>query len=230
MRVEQLMCRDVVTVTPETTLKEVAALLAKHRISGMPVCDAEGRVVGVVSEADILWKELGGSPGGGGLLARVLDRAYGVTERVAAVTAGDAMTSPPVTVAPGATVATAARLMIDHAVNRLPVLEDGRLVGIVARSDLVRAFKRSDEEIEREISEDVLLHTLWIDPDSISLAVTGGVVTVAGEVDNRSTAELIEHFVRLVPGVASVRSLLRFRLDDLSRRTAASADSLTRRV
>jgi CBS domain-containing protein len=96
------------------------------------------------------------------------------------------MTSPAVTVGPDATVARAAELMIEHRVNRLPVVDHGRLVGIVARADLVRAFSRSDAEIEREISDAVLLHTLWVDPDSVSLVVFGGKVSVAGEVENRS--------------------------------------------
>ncbi len=230
MRVEQLMSREVVTVAPKTSLKEVAALLAKHRISGVPVCDADGQVVGVVSEADILWKELGLRAGSGGLLKRILDSAYGTERRVAASTAGEAMTSPAITVPPEASVVRAAELMIEHEINRLPVESEGQLVGIVARADLVRAFKRSDEEIEREISDDVLLHTLWVDPDSVSLVVTGGNVTVAGEVESRTIAQLIEEYIRRVPGVASVRSELRWQMDDLARHTVAAADRITRRV
>jgi CBS domain-containing protein len=229
MRIAELMSRKVVTVTPETSMKEVAALLAEHRISGVPVCDAEGHVVGVVSEADILWKELGLGPGHG-LLERIFDSAYGNDERISASTAGEAMTSPAITVPPEASVVRAAELMIENGINRLPVVSEGELVGIVARSDLVRAFKRSDEEIEREISDDVLLRTLWVDPDSVSLVVFGGSVTIAGEVENRSIAELIEQYIRRVPGVASVRSELRWQIDDLARHTIASADRRTRRV
>jgi predicted transcriptional regulator len=159
---------------------------------------------------------------------RVLELAYEAEERAAATTAGEAMTAPAITVRPDAAVALAAELMIEHRVNRLPVVADGRLVGIVARADLVRAFNRTDEEIEREISDDVLLHTLWVDPDSVSLVVFGGKVSVAGEVENRSTAELIEAYIRRVPGVVSVHSGLTFRIDDLARRVSASADRLPR--
>jgi len=226
MRVDQLMTHDVVTVTPETSLKKVAALLAEHRISGIPVCDAEGRVVGVVSEADILWKELGLTTAVGGLFGRILDRADAAADRVAARTAGEAMTSPAITIAPDASVAAAAKSMIDHRVNRLPVVAGGRLVGIVARADLVRAFERPDEEIEREISDDVLLRTLWVDPASVSLVVVEGAVLVAGEVDNRSTAEMIDAYIRRVPGVVSVQSQLTWRLDDLARRTSIFAEGL----
>jgi CBS domain-containing protein len=228
MKVEQVMSPEVVTVAPETSLKDVAELLVRHRIAGVPVCDADGRVIGVVSEADVLWKELGLRAGPRSILDRILELAYEEEERAAATTAGEAMTSPAITVTPGAAVARAAELMIEHRVNRLPVVADGRLVGIVARADLVRAFIRSDEEIEREISDDVLLHTLWVDPDSVSLVVFGGKVSIAGEVDNRSTAELIEAYIRRVPGVVSVHSVLTFRVDDLARRVAASADQLPR--
>lgn len=229
MQIHELMTRKVVTVTPEMSLKDVATLLAKHRISGVPVCDADGHVVGVVSEADILWKELG-LRAGHGLLERIFDSAYGEDVRIAASTAGEAMTSPAITVPPEASVVRAAELMIENGINRLPVVSEGRLVGIVARADLVRAFKRSDEEIEREIADDVLLRTLWVDPDSVSLVVLGGNVTVAGEVENRSIAELIEEYIRRVPGVASVRSQLRWQIDDLARRTSVAADHLPRRV
>jgi CBS domain-containing protein len=222
------MSRDVVTVAPETTLKDVTKLLVRHRIAGMPVCVTGGVVVGVVSEADILWKELGLRAGPRSMVDRILELAYEEEARAAATTAGEAMTSPAITVTPGASVARAAELMIEHRVNRLPVVADGRLVGIVARADLVRAFNRTDEEIEREISNDVLLHTLWVDPDSVSLVVLGGKVSVAGEVENRSTAELIEAYIRRVPGVVSVHSALTFQLDDLARRVAASADQLPR--
>lgn len=230
MKVEQIMSHEVVTVTPETSLKDVAGLLARHQIAGVPVCDAEGRVVGVVSEADILWKELGIPPSKGGVIDWILKGVDGASVRAAARTAGDAMTSPALTVTPAATVRHAARLMIDHNINRLPVLSDGRLVGIVARSDLVRAFKRSDEEIEEEISDDVLLRTLWVDPNTVSLVVSGGDVQLAGEVENRSTAELVEAYVRRVPGVVSVHSDLTWQQDDLARRTTRSANQLPQRL
>jgi CBS domain-containing protein len=224
------MSRDVITVTPQTTLKQVAELLAGHRIAGVPVCAANGQVLGVVSEADILWKELGVRPGGGGMLDRVLELAYGQGKRLAAITAGEAMTSPATTIGPAASVAWAAELMTRLKVNRLPVVEDDKLVGIIARSDLVRAFTRPDEEIEREIDDDVLLHTLWVDPETVSLLVVHGMVTISGEVDNKSTAELIEAYIRRVPGVVSVHSDLRYQLDDLARRVAASAGQLPGRI
>jgi len=229
MRVDQVMNRDVVTVSPTTPLKEVASLLARRRISGVPVCDAGG-VVGVVSEADILWKELGVSEGGGGWVEGILESAYGDKGRVAAGSAGEAMTAPAIVVAPQATIPEAAKLMIECRVNRLPVVEDGKLVGIVARSDLVRAFTRTDEEIKGEIRDDVLLHTLWIEPFALSLVVLEGDVTVGGEVENRSTAALVEGYIRRVPGVVAVHSHVSWKIDDLARRTRASANHLPSRI
>lgn len=225
MRVEQLMTTEVASVSPDTTLKEVAALLAGHRIAGVPVCDADGAVLGIVSEADILWKELGLRESSGVMVDRILESAYGNAERVAAVTAAEAMSAPAITVAPDAPVALAAELMIEHRINRLPVVAGGKLVGIVARADLVRAFTRDDEEIEREISEDVLLHTLWVDPDSVSLVIFDGKVMITGEVENRTTAELVDAYIRRVPGVVSVHSELRWQLDDRAHRTAGPPTS-----
>jgi CBS domain-containing protein len=164
------------------------------------------------------------------MVDRALELAYGQGKRLAAITAEEAMTSPATTIGPAAPVAWAAELMTKLKINRLPVVEHGRLVGIIARSDLVRAFTRRDEEIEHEINDDVLLHTLWVDPATVSLMVVHGMVTISGEVDNKSTAELIEAYIRRVPGVVSVHSDLRYQIDDLARRVAASADRLPGRI
>jgi CBS domain-containing protein len=221
VNVELLMSRKVVTVAADAPLKDVAALLTAHRISGVPVSDREGRIVGVVSETDILRREQGLAPRNRHGLGWLGGRA-GADER-AARTAGDAMTSPAITIAPNADVADAARLMIDRAINRLPVVERGKLVGIVARADLVRAFQQSDEEIGREIRDDVLLRVLWLDPGKVNVSVADGEVVLIGEVENRSAAELAEAYVRRVPGVVSVVCQLTWAIDDLARRTAHPA-------
>ena len=199
MKIAELMQQDVVTVTPETSLKSVAALLVEERISGMPVVLPDGRVTGVVSEADILRKEQALPLRVSGVLGRLLDAAYGDEKRFEARTAGDAMTSPAVTVGPNDDVTEAARLMVEKHVNRLPVVDGVTLVGIVTRADLVRAFQRSDDAIAEEIRHDVLLKTLWIAPGTVDVAVEDGVVTLSGEVD-----ETILSCVRRVPGVVSV--------------------------
>ena len=106
----------------------------------------------------------------------------------------------------------AATVMIEEGVNRLPVIDDDeRLIGIITRADLVRAFVRSDAEIEREIRDDVFRRTLWLEPDTIQIEVAGGEVRLSGEVETRSDAELIPTFVQRVPGVVSVLSKVRWR-------------------
>jgi CBS domain-containing protein len=211
MKVEDVMTRDVITVERQAPLKAVAETLAARRISGLPVVE-DGRLLGVVSEADILEKEAAEQR------PSALDRLLGRERpgpKKAARTAGEAMTSPPVTVPPGRDVAHAARLMVERGINRLPVVaEDGRLVGIVTRADLVRAFVRSDDEIARELREDVVVGTLWLNAKDLDISVEGGEVRLAGEVDQKADAELLERFAARVPGVVSVRSELRWRLDE----------------
>jgi CBS domain-containing protein len=213
MRVEDVMTRDVLTAAADVPLKEVAGILTEHRISGLPVLDVDRHVLGVVSEADILEKE--SSP---------IEHRHrimhprDVSQREAklrAHTAGTAMSSPAITIGPDRTLTEAARTMTGKQVNRLPVVdESGALLGIVTRADLVRAFVRPDDEIARELREDVALRTLWIDPSALEVRVEGGEVVLAGEVESNADAELLERFARRVPGVVDVVSQLRWRVVD----------------
>ena len=217
MKVKAIMTRDVVSVTPQTPLKEVARLMAKHEISGIPVCNPDGSVVGVVTEGDILVKEAGLRPGRGSPLAWLVDGSDVTKMRKAlARTAGEAMTSPPVTTSPWRTVSEAARVMLDLGVNRLPVLDGARLVGILSRADLVRAFKRSDEDIAREIDEEAIGESLWVSRDDVRVEVRNGEVTMRGRVKARSDAGLLVAFVSTVPGVVGVRSELEWDTDDVA--------------
>jgi CBS domain-containing protein len=221
MKVEELMTREVETVSPETSLKEVAALLGRRGISGVPVVDSEGHVLGVVSEGDILRKEQGLASEHSGLLGWLTGRGD-ADERLEAQTAAEAMTAPALSIAPWQAAHEAARAMVERQINRLPVVEGDRLVGIVTRADLVRAFARTDDEIHREIEEDVLVHTLWLDPSRVSVSVKKGVVALAGEAETRTEAELLEAFVRRVPGVVDVTSEVSWAVDDLARRTSSA--------
>ena len=212
MRVKDLMTKDVLTVRPSMPLKEAAAMLAEHRISGLPVIDDERRVLGVLSEGDILYKETGAKDKPG-LIDRLLSvPPVGLDLKLAAKTVGEAMSAPALTVGPRRPVTEAASLMIDEGVNRLPVIDDEeRLIGIITRADLVRAFVRSDAEIEKEIREDVFHRTLWLEPELLQIEVKGGEVRLSGQVETRTDAELIPTFVQRVPGVVSVLSKLRWR-------------------
>jgi CBS domain-containing protein len=200
------MTTDVTTVAPDTDLRDVAALLVQKRISGVPVVEA-GRVVGVVSEQDILFKERPSDNLHRGVLAWLLDEGD-LMLKIDARTAGMAMSRPPVTISPLRSVADAAALMLDDGVARLPVVENGKLVGIVTRHDLVRAFARSDEEIWQEIESDSIVRSYWRRPTSYDVAVRNGEVTLSGKVASKEDAKVIEAFVDRVPGVVGVVSRL----------------------
>jgi len=216
MKVQDLMTRSVLTVRPDTPLKDAAALLSEHRISGLPVVDGERRVLGVLSEGDILFKESNGRESKQGFLERLLAVPQpGLELKIAARTTGEAMSAPALTIGPRRPVTEAATTMIDEGVNRLPVIDDEeRLIGIITRADLVRAFVRSDAEVEHEIREDVIRRTLWIEPATIHIDVDEGEVSLSGEVETKGDAELIPTYVQRVPGVVSVLSKLRWREQD----------------
>jgi CBS domain-containing protein len=217
MKVRDVMTIDLVTVTPEVPLKEAASLMLEHRVSGLPVVDGD-RVVGVLSETDVLYKETKAPPREG-LVDWVLH--YGddpPAAKLHARTAGEAMTSPAVTVPPNRSVADAASMLLELGIDRLPVVDAGELVGLVTRSDLVRAFTRSDAAIVDEIRDEVLLRTLWAAPHSILVTVEDGEVVLEGHVDSVTMAEMIEAFARRVPGVVSVESRLEVAVPDGGRR------------
>jgi CBS domain-containing protein len=210
MRIQEIMTRDVITVAPETPLKDVARLLIANRISGVPVCGPNGAVLGVVSEVDILRKEEGISPELARPLAWLARRLDGELDKIGSHTARESMSAPALTVRPTQHVAEVARLMVDHSVNRLPVVSQDGLVGIVSRADLVRAFVRSDSEIEHEIRTDVLLRTMLLEPGEVHVAVENSVVRLRGHVRAKEDAEIVERCVRRVPGVLEVENGLRW--------------------
>lgn len=203
MRVQDLMTRDVTTVTPATSLRDAAVLLARIGISGVPVVSATGEVVGVLSEADIVVKA-GGEVPRNRLLGWLLEPGLGLEDKIKAETVDDAMTAPPVTISAKRPIHEAARLMVAENVNRLPVVEKGKLVGIVTRADIVRAFTRSDTEILDEIRGDILRKTFWLEPEHVTVKVVDGHVTLRGKVETETDQELLPHFVARVPGVISV--------------------------
>jgi CBS domain-containing protein len=217
MTVQDVMTTTVVTVRPDTPLKEVARLLVDRGISGVPVVADDGTVLGVVSEADFLVKEQGTEAVRHRPLARILGESRESRAQLAklgAVTAGDAMTSPAITIGPNARIAEAAATMTARRINRLPVVDEGRLVGLVSRADLVRAYVRTDVELEQAVREDVLTRMLWLDPASFTIDVDEGVVTIIGSVERRSLADMVDHAVRMVPGVVDVHVAVTWSFDD----------------
>jgi CBS domain-containing protein len=195
----------------------------------MPVCDIEGHVLGVISEGDILYKEHDPRDSHlGGPLGWIVDGTpdYAGYAKAQALTARKAMTSPAVTIAPWESVADAARIMCERHVNRLPVVKDERLVGIVTRSDLVRAFTRSDEEIEHEVKEDVVERTMWIDSGEVEAIVTSGHATLSGRLHKRSDVDLLNRLVARVPGVTEVDSTVTWDIDDTTRKGRRALESV----
>lgn len=216
MKVRDVMTRQVVTARPEMSLRDLALLLSEHRISGMPVLDGEGTVIGIVSEADILAKERGHEPvHGGGLSWLFGERAVpDELRRHAATSVGEAMTTPAITIDQDRPLREAAALMLDRGVNRLPVTADGMLAGILSRADLVRAYIRRDTEALAAIRDEVIRKTLWLDPDDMVIEVHEGIAHIAGTIDRQSTAAIIERLVALVDGIDLVVNDLRWEMDD----------------
>ncbi len=205
MKVEQVMTRDVATARPGDTLKQAARVLVERGISGLPVVDERGQVVGVVSEGDVLTKEVGElvsrHP-----LAWLTGQADGGQAKLDARLVGEAMTTPAITIEAQRSLNVAAKLMVEKGVNRLPVVAEGKLVGLVTRADLVRAFVRADEEIAQEIRDDVVVRSMWLDQRSIDVAVADGEVTLTGTVDTRAEAKMLAALVARVPGVTGVHA------------------------
>jgi CBS domain-containing protein len=208
MKVRELMTKDVVSVRPAASLREAAALLVEHRVSGLPVVRGS-EVVGVLSEADIVAKTSGGTDHGG-LLSWLFDPEP-LEHRTSAQTVSEAMSTPPITITATRPVHEAARKMITEGVNRLPVIEDGKLVGILTRADIVRAFTRGDSELAAEINDDILRRTFWVEPGRVAVTVADGRVTLKGEVDTEADTEMLPIFVSRVPGVVAVHAELRAR-------------------
>ena len=179
-RVRDVMTTNVVGVDRITPYKEIARLLAQHRISGVPVLTMGRHVAGVVSEADLLAvedKQARRARAAGAAGQRLWRRGR---RQPAALVAGDLMTSPPVTIHPDATIPAAARVMNASHVRRLPVVDpDGKLIGIVSRRDLLSVFLRPDSQIAEDARE-VLDEILLAEPGDATVSVRNGVVTLTG--------------------------------------------------
>jgi CBS domain-containing protein len=216
MKVRDIMTRDVISVGTTTPLREVALILAESRISGVVVVDESRTPVGIVSEGDLLAKQLSRPAKRRDALEWIFGEHADADElrRRAAVTAAEAMSAPVVTIDADRPLREVAALMVDRDVNRLPVMADGVLAGIVTRADMVRAYLALDDEIASTIREQVLRKTMWLEPTSFDVAVRDGRVEIAGQVDRRSTADIVARLIGVVDGVVSVKADLRWALDD----------------
>lgn len=211
--VSSVMTRDVVTVRPDTGLKEIIEVLVHHGISAVPVLGATGELVGVVSEADLLPKEE--FRGGVDRPRWTVWREQAAWHKSRALVASEVMTRSPVTIRETVPVSAAARRLAQVGVRRLLVVDDsGRLVGVLARRDLLAVFLRSDERIRDDILRFFDL-ALAVDTSGTTVDVTDGVVTLRGRLARRSVVRVCDRLIRAMPGVVGLRNELRFDVDDL---------------
>jgi CBS domain-containing protein len=205
--VRDVMTTHVVAVRKNASFKDMAARLREHRVSAFPVLDDDNKVIGVVSEADLLTKEAleyGSSRVSGMLHHREQAKAAGLT-------AEDLMTTPAVTIGPNDFVSHAARLMYSRRVKRLPVVDDdGRLIGIVSRADLLSVYSRPDADIRHDIIEHVVLDALLTDPARVTITVRDGIVTVEGTPETAVVGHDMIQEIRHVEGVVAVRDRLSY--------------------
>ncbi|MFD7502193.1 CBS domain-containing protein [Streptomyces sp. NPDC059850] len=208
-KIGNVMTDDVVRIGHGASSEEAGALLARHRIGGLPVVDEDDKVVGVITGTNLAHSDPAHP-----------DRATADPAMGGPATAGQLMSRPAVTVRPQDTIVDAARSMARHRVERLPVVdEEDRLIGIVTRRDLLRVFLRPDDEIRAEVIDEVLVRSLWLGPHAVGVTVTDGVVRLEGELDRHSEIPIAVRMAAQVDGVVAVVDRLTYRVDDS--RTAA---------
>lgn len=204
--VADVMTARVIAVKRSADYKEICGVLRQYRVSACPVINDAGRVVGVVSEADLLDKVADPNPPSGLIRLR-----WKLSEesKVNAVTADQLMSTPAISIQPDAPVGVAARIMQDRRVRRLPVARpDGTLVGIVSRTDLLSVFERPDLHIRDEVVRDVLAREFGLNAAEFDVSVDSGIVTVAGPVARLDTALSLLARIRHAEGVVAVRDRL----------------------
>ncbi|MCX6462082.1 MAG: CBS domain-containing protein [Pseudonocardiales bacterium] len=214
--VADVMTTDVRWVPPEATFVEVADVLAGAAVRAVPVLDPDRRLLGVVSEADLLvtLERAADEPRRRWWRPRHVRRGPSAA-KAGAATAAALMSAPAHTAAPGDSVAAAARAMREQGLSWLPVVDgDGRVVGVLGRSDLLAVFHRDDPAIRAEVVDEVFGRMLLVDPARVTVRVADGIVVLSGELETRADTELAVRFVERVEGVVSVVDLLRYRVDE----------------
>ena len=212
--VAEVMTSDVVAVAPSTPVPDVAATLHTAAVRALPVLDEDGSLLGVISEADLLAAVAAPEPSEQRWWRpRHIHRGVPAAHP-GARTAGELMSAVPVTIGPDATVAAAARLMRERGVSWLPVLAEGRLVGVLGRADLLSVFLRSDAAIRSEVLDDVLAGTMVVEPGRVAVDVVDGVVTLDGELDTHGDAEVAVALVGRIEGVVAVVDELTWKVQD----------------
>ena len=204
--IRDVMNTRVIALKRSADFKEIVSVLRQHGVSACPVLNDAGQVIGVVSEADLLYKEADpGTPCGSIRMRWKLSEE----SKANAVTAGHLMTSPAVTIQPGAPVAVAAKVMQDRRLKRLPVVtDDGTLIGIVSRADILSVYERPDADILNEVRTVIMAGEFGLDPGGFGVTVTSGIVTITGMIADRATALELVARIRHTEGVVAVRDRL----------------------
>jgi len=196
--VRDVMTTEVITVDRITRYKEIARLMAGHKVSAVPVLTMGRHVAGVVSEADLLAAEDQTARRARTGRTGVLPWTRRQAEQHPKLTAEELMTRPPITINPDAPIPRAAAVMRNNHVKRLPVVDpSGKLLGIVSRRDLLSVFLRPDAQIAAEVRE-LLTEIMFADPATITVAVHGGVVTLRGQPGEQDHRDLIPVAMRLI--------------------------------
>jgi CBS domain-containing protein len=213
----EIMTTPVITIGPTAPFQEIVSVMLEHAVGGLPVVDDNGRVLGIVTKADLLpnteaprtelipWRR----PSWG---AEQITDQHGM---VGETTAGDLMTKNVITAEEETATHQLGQLMLCHRINRLPIVKDGVLVGIVTRTDILKSFKRSDNAILAAIRE-MVERDLWMEPQKLTIACLNGTVTVSGEVERRSERDLAVRLIKAADGVVGVNAdRFEFLYDDL---------------
>lgn len=214
MRVSDIMTTELVTVSPDTPFKEVVERLVRSEVSALPVVDAAGQLVGLITEADLISKEAYGSRRRRALalLADVVSvRDHRWVTKAGGSAAFDVMTRSVVFCRPDEDARMVARRMLERGVKRMPVVDDQGLVGIVSRRDILKMFDRPDESIAADVRS-VLADVLTMPEDHhVRFSVDHGVVTLTGDVRYGWDEPIVVSVVREVTGVLDVVSHLQHR-------------------
>jgi CBS domain-containing protein len=213
MKLRELMTPDVITIGRDASLKEAARRMIEADVSGLPVTTDSGALVGIITEADIVKKEADRRPTRRTGLRQWFTREEDRAESGRIV--GEVMTETVLTLGPDADHATAARLMRKAGIKRIPVVgDDGHLLGLLSRSDLLHAFARPDKDIIDEIVEHLMKEVLWIDPRRVVVSSEDGNVVLSGRLETSSDVNLLVELAGRLDGVVSVVSRLSFEVDN----------------
>lgn len=220
MKVRDVMTTDVAVIRPQSSFRDIIALLMERNVSGVPVVDDNGIVVGVVTENDLLSKEAypprkEKRTVGQALLEWIAGENPITVTKAEGLRAEELMSKPPITIGPNESVHAAARRMIEYDVKRLPVVNSGdQLLGLVARKDVLGVYARPDTTLTAEI-EAMLARSLYVPPDNlITVKVDDGVAALSGTVHYQSDVRIISNLVAAVDGISAVDNKLDFREPD----------------